>query len=187
MCIRDRLIFETRGLVGDNAPAFPRRVDNEFYCEEGVIGGGKFFPGGKGKGEPLVDVDSHRYPGNIFENFLNCVRSRKREEQHADILEGHLSSALCHMGNISHRLGAEAARDKIVERIHDADGMTECFERMQEHLLVNGVDVRQTPRILGPWLTLDPKTETFTGDLASQANALLRRDYREPFVLPENV
>jgi hypothetical protein len=91
------------------------------------------------------------------------------------------------MGNISHRLGTEASREKIVERVQDAEGMTECFERMQEHLLVNGVDLQQTPRILGPWLTLDPKTETFTGEFASEANALIRRTYREPFVVPDSV
>jgi hypothetical protein len=65
--------------------------------------------------------------------------------------------------------------------------MVETFERFQEHLLVNGVDLQQTPRILGPWLTMDPQTEQFTGELAGEANALCRREYRAPFVLPEQV
>jgi hypothetical protein len=34
-------------------------------------------------------------------------------------------------------------------------------------------------------LTFDPKTETFPGD--AEANKLLKRDYRPPFVIPENV
>ena len=41
---------------------------------------------------------------NHFTNFLDCVRSRNRQALHADILEGHLSSALCHLGNIATRL-----------------------------------------------------------------------------------
>jgi len=49
------------------------------------------------------------------------------------------------------------------------------------------VDVKQTPRILGPWLTMDPQTERFTGTLADEANALVRGSYREPFVVPEKV
>ncbi|HMJ92200.1 MAG TPA: Gfo/Idh/MocA family oxidoreductase, partial [Candidatus Acidoferrum sp.] len=39
-----------------------------------------------------------------FANFIKAVNSRKHEDLHADILEGHLSSALCHTGNISYRL-----------------------------------------------------------------------------------
>ncbi|MFQ6133189.1 MAG: Gfo/Idh/MocA family protein [Armatimonadota bacterium] len=38
---------------------------------------------------------------------------------------------------------------------------------------------------LGRTLTFDPETETFPGD--DEANAMLTRDYREPFVVPEEV
>jgi predicted dehydrogenase len=38
---------------------------------------------------------------------------------------------------------------------------------------------------LGRTLTFDPKTEKFTGD--EQANAMLKRNYRAPFVVPEKV
>ena len=38
-------------------------------------------------------------------NFLAAVRSRRSADLNAEILEGHLSSALCHTGNISYRLG----------------------------------------------------------------------------------
>ena len=40
-----------------------------------------------------------------FDNFINCVRSRKREDLKADILEGHLSASICHLGNIAYRVG----------------------------------------------------------------------------------
>ena len=39
-----------------------------------------------------ADEDAH------FNNFLSAVRSRKAAELNADILEGHLSAALCHLG-----------------------------------------------------------------------------------------
>ena len=42
-----------------------------------------------------------------FMNFVQAVRDRKPEALNAPILEGHVSSALCHMGNISHRLGKQ--------------------------------------------------------------------------------
>jgi predicted dehydrogenase len=41
---------------------------------------------------------------NHFTNFLDCVRSGRWQDLHADILQGHLSSSLCHLGNIACRL-----------------------------------------------------------------------------------
>ena len=41
---------------------------------------------------------------NHFTNFIDCVRSRKWQDLNADILEGHLSTSLCHLGNIACRL-----------------------------------------------------------------------------------
>jgi hypothetical protein len=38
---------------------------------------------------------------------------------------------------------------------------------------------------MGAFLTMDPKTERFTGN--DKANQLLTRDYRKPFVVPEKV
>jgi predicted dehydrogenase len=39
-----------------------------------------------------------------FSNFFECIVSRKWQDLHADILEGHLSTSLCHLGNIACRL-----------------------------------------------------------------------------------
>jgi hypothetical protein len=38
-------------------------------------------------------------------NFLACVRSRKWQDLHCDIEVGHRTASVCHLGNISHRLG----------------------------------------------------------------------------------
>jgi len=40
---------------------------------------------------------------------------------------------------------------------------------------------------LGKTLTFDPKTETFVGDYAKEANQYLTREYRPPFVVPDQV
>src|SRR6185295_13596729 len=84
-------------------------------------------------------------------NFIKAVRSRKQEDIVAPILDGHLSSALCHLGNISYRVG------------------------------------KQVPPTLGPWLTFDPKSERFTGTLSEEANKLVKREYRAPYVIPDQV
>ncbi len=41
---------------------------------------------------------------NHFTNFIDCVRSRRWQDLNADILEGHLSTSLSHLGNIAARL-----------------------------------------------------------------------------------
>jgi predicted dehydrogenase len=82
-----------------------------------------------------------RHPhGPHIDNFLDCVRTRKRPN--ADIEEGHRSTLLCHLGNISYRCGQRKLR-------------------------------------------FDPATETFKGD--SEANELVKRTYRSPWIIPDQV
>jgi hypothetical protein len=40
-----------------------------------------------------------------FANFIECVMSRKKEDLHAPIGEGHISTGLIHLANVSYRLG----------------------------------------------------------------------------------
>jgi len=36
---------------------------------------------------------------------LEAIRSGRNEDMHSDIYEGHLSTSLCHLANISYRVG----------------------------------------------------------------------------------
>jgi hypothetical protein len=49
-------------------------------------------------------------------NFLDCVKSRQKPN--ADVEEGHRSAVMCHLGNISTRLGRslkwDAAKEQVV-------------------------------------------------------------------------
>jgi predicted dehydrogenase len=56
---------------------------------------------------------------NHFGNFIDCVRSRRWQDLHAEILEGHLSSTLCHLGNIACRLGRTLSFDPGTETFID--------------------------------------------------------------------
>jgi predicted dehydrogenase len=83
-------------------------------------------------------------PGSQMEmphvqNFIDCVKARR--QPNATIEMGHISTTLCHMGNISQRVGRK--------------------------------------------LTWDAQTERFVND--EGANQLLRREYRKPFVVPDQV
>jgi len=118
---------------------------------------------------------------------IKALRSRKIGDIKTDILQGHLSTSLCHMGNISYRLGAESSDDQIREAIRGDRDSLEDLGRFEEHLAVNGVSLKKTPAVPGPWLRMDSSKERFHGKFARRANSLLTRDYREPFVVPEEV
>jgi predicted dehydrogenase len=183
VCIFDfggkTIISETRGLKTE-----PFRADfkggNIFHGTKGIIAGGALFDG-DGK---LVRAFEGRND-NHFANFLKAVRSRKVSDLHADIEEGHRSTALCHIGNISYRLGRAAAPAEIKERLgqlKSADAALETFERTQSHLAGNGVDLAVTPLTIGPLLLIEAGNERFANN--PKADALLAREYRAPFVLP---
>jgi hypothetical protein len=120
-----------------------------------------------------------------MQNFINVVRSRKTADLYGQIEEGHLSSALCHLGNISHVLGAATAPQILRDKIKGNAQLAEAHGRMVEHLAVNGVDLARTPLVYGVPLTLAPKNaEKFVGEFSKEANPLLTRQYRAPYIVP---
>jgi len=120
-----------------------------------------------------------------FDNFIQAVRSRKREEQNAEINEGHTSTAVVHVANISQRLGKPASLGEIqkaLESLKVNENVVETFQEVRKHLADNGVDIEKAPLALGPWLAIDSDKEKFIGNPA--ADTLLARDCRKPFVVP---
>mgnify|MGYP001356911259 FL=1 len=183
------LIFEVRGLPSGTGSSQMDKyrgtgIGAVIDCEHGYLVIPSYTSG-------IVydkdDKEIKRFEGsaNHFQNFIDAVRSRKANDLNAGILEGHLSSALCHTANISYRLGKPQSPEQIREAMKANNGMAESFGRMQEHLDANGVELTKTPVTLGAFLELDPKTERFTGD--RQANELLTREYRQPFAMPDKV
>jgi hypothetical protein len=118
-------------------------------------------------------------------NFIDVVRSRKTAELYGPIDEGHISSALCHVGNISHQLGHATSAGETKEKIKGDAPLAEAYGRMTEHLAINGVDLAKTPATLGVPLTIDSAAEHFVGENAAAANALLTCKYRSGFVVPK--
>jgi predicted dehydrogenase len=119
--------------------------------------------------------------------FVTAVRSRKKEDLAAEALDGHRSAACCHLANISHRIGKQTSPEAIHSSLSASSELTDAFERCREYLRANGADLAATQATLGPWVTLDPLKEQFVGECAAEASALARRQYREPFVIPEVV
>ena len=62
---------------------------------------------------------------NHFTNFIECMKSRKWQNLNAEIMEGHLSTSLCHLGNIATRLKRPLYFNPGAEKfINDAEADT---------------------------------------------------------------
>jgi len=188
------LIFEVRGLPrkkGDSPRTMSHyrgtRVGNCVQCEGGYFvsddGGGWVYDN---DGEKIKQFSGRGGAGH-HENFIKAVRSRKVSDLNADIEVGHISAALSHMANTSYRLGKKATADEIRETIGDKTEMMDSFDRMIDHLDANEIDFEKEPITVGPMLTMDAEKERYVGDNSDMANMYIKRNYREPFVVPEDV
>ncbi len=124
--------------------------------------------------------------GDHFANFLRVVRSRRLCDLNGDIEQGHLSSALCHLGNISYRLGQPQPLAEIERRLSEletCEDVGETLGRTLDHLRANRLDLSSLRFTIGPRLEFNAQTENFLD--APQANVLLTRVYRRPFELPD--
>jgi predicted dehydrogenase len=185
-----RLVFEVRGLPtkplkAKEAHSLGAMVGVIFYGSEGYLvspnyAGGTVFDRDGNKVVTFNNGDDKHH----FANFVKAVRSRKHEDLNGDILEGHLSSALCHLGNISYQLGATVSMSEAKERLKSDDEAAETFDRFVAHLGDNKVSGSE-PLGFGEQLKLDAAKETIPGN--TKAAAMLTREYRKPFVVPATV
>jgi hypothetical protein len=121
-----------------------------------------------------VQADTHHA------NFVRAVRSRNASELNCNVREGELSSALCHLAGISHRLGAPVAPDAIRERVKADAHAVEALGRLGEHLKRN--DALPDNAVFGVPLRIDTAKEVIVDNPA--ASELARRKDRAPFTVP---
>jgi len=116
-----------------------------------------------------------------FANFVKAIKSRNYKDLHLDIEEGHLSSALAHLGNVSYRLGKVVPAGTRPSKFADNKHVAETMVSFEAHLKENNVDFNATKFFMGEELIIDPKTELSTN---AEANKLFTREYRKGFELP---
>ena len=119
--------------------------------------------------------------GDHFVNFIKAVRSGRREDLNAEVLEGHRSTAVCHVGNISYRLGKTASKAQMRRQTRDVPIFGEMFDRLLVHLAANEIDPKTAT--LGPWLQIDRQNERFKKN--KKANRLAQGFYRDPYTVPD--
>ena len=103
-----------------------------------------------------------------------------REDLHAEVLEGHLSTAICHAGNISYRLGQSASIDQIGRR--SATPAWKCSTALA-HLKAHEVDPDEAFARARGW-NPTAEHECFQGRMPEPTGSS-EGSYREPFVMPE--
>lgn len=182
------LIFEVRNLPVEPAiramPVFRNaRVGSILECEGGFISESAAYDN-EGKRIERFEDDGG---GNHLGNFIEAVRSNRPDNVACPIEDSHLSSALCHFGNISHRIGQVASPQEIAEAIRYNPLTAEAWQRCLENLKINEVDVDKRNAVLGAVLSIDNAAEKVTGLFAEAANPMLRRSGRGQWVVPEIV
>jgi predicted dehydrogenase len=182
------IVFETRGLVGSKqehsemyAAGWPENTDIEFFTTLGRIFRGKFYPTGEKSGDTIRDFGPEGViSDNHFENWLDAVRSRQSQALNAEIELGHHSAALCHLANISWKLGTVAPQSgTTLPFAHPEVGAS--LEKIRANGAAAGVDLTKADFRHGRLLEFDPATERFTSD--AEANALLGKKYRAGYAL----
>ncbi|MEW6239004.1 MAG: Gfo/Idh/MocA family oxidoreductase [Candidatus Omnitrophota bacterium] len=179
-----KLIFEVRGL--ETEPYLGEGTGDIMHFEKGYVVNNKFVPNGGGAAEELPKVEVKLGPDEghgHFGNFIAAVRSRKKSDLNAEIINGHYSAALCHLANISYRVGREFPFETAPKEFTGCDAAIDALERMKEHLTKNGVNLKEAHYRIGRKLIFNAKKEQFIDD--PEANALLTRTYRKPFIVPD--
>jgi len=181
------IISEVRGLEVKSPPTIARKagpvgVANIYWGSKGYLVTPSYA---SGVAFDYDDKELGRWSGGNdrlhFENFASAVRSRDHADLHLDVEDGHYSSALAHLGNVSWMLG-EPVPLGTRPRLAAAEPHVEAtFAAFEAHLRECLVDFGDTPLVLGRELVVDPQTER-SSDPA--ANALFTREYRRGYELP---
>jgi predicted dehydrogenase len=133
------LVFEVRHWmtnneagIGERAAGQSQAIGNIWYGSKGYLAttnnGWQTFMGKEGAPGPKSEADPG-WPG--FTNFIDVVRSRKREDQLAEVEEGAISTTLIHLANISYRTGRTLYFDPVTYSCKGDAEATAMFTRGQ--------------------------------------------------------
>ena len=64
---------------------------------------------------PPMRLASGRLGERHIRNFLDCIKSRNKPNE--DVEEGHLTAAMCHLGNIAMKVGRTLRWDPVKEEV----------------------------------------------------------------------
>jgi hypothetical protein len=157
------------------------QFEDGYYA--GARGGGASFD----KNGKRIETFKGDGGGQHAKNFIQAVKTRDRSIQNAEIEQTHYSSSWCHLANDAFRLGAAYDKEKALAAAPSFGPWKDTVDGFMAQLEANGVNPNDPALKLG-MLEIDPVKEVFTGPSATpEAQALLRREYRKGYVMPEQV
>jgi hypothetical protein len=92
-------------------------IGNIFYGSKGYLAMNGYDSYKTWLGEDQEPGPHAEAGGNNWANFIECVRSRKKEDLNAPVEEGHISCTLLHLGNVAYRLGRTLKFDPATESV----------------------------------------------------------------------
>lgn len=149
---------------------------------------GGYYLGQRGRGQ-AVDLQGkviREFKGTDIvnrhvANFIAAVRARDNAMLAAPVEMGHHSTGWCNLANIAVQVGSSYDRPSLLSAGSGLQAWPALVETLERQLAPFGASPADLAS--GPLLTHDPKLEQFVGDHADGANRLLRRQYREKYVV----
>ncbi len=86
-------------------------IGNIFYGSNGYVAMNGYDSYKSWLGEEQEPGPHAQGGGNNWRNFIDCVKTRKKEELNAPVEEGYLSTTLLHLANASYRVGRTLSFD----------------------------------------------------------------------------
>ena len=183
------LVFEVRGLPRNKAARADtwemdqfegQSIGNVIHGENGVVRISNSYSWADHIDRDGVKRKEWKGGGDHFANFVAAVKADDPSLLNASIRDGHLSSAYCHLGILSHRLGQSRSPEEVDAAWSGDVTASEAWGRMRDHLRANEIDLDATPVVIGRPLRVDAEGTRVTGD--PEATAMLARECREPFI-----
>lgn len=170
-----------------NYKGYQTQVENEYYFEDGGrIVRGVYYPAGKSEGEKVSVPAGKVTPGGNWGAFVAACRAGKPEMANGNVVDAHYGCVLGHLMNNSYRLGTPVPFNLKAGRFGDNQDAADHFAKLHE-IMKDGVGVPEDGNqyVVGPWLTFDPETESHVGEMAAEANRLMKDPNRPGFQVPE--
>ncbi|MBI5769162.1 MAG: Gfo/Idh/MocA family oxidoreductase [Verrucomicrobia bacterium] len=112
--------METRGRYTNHEGSAGQEVGNLYYGTEGwlELGGNTWKAFRRRERKPFAESKpaDGSFGSSHWANFIDALRSGKDADMHASIHDGHLSTSLCHLANISYRTGRSLTFDGAKEK-----------------------------------------------------------------------
>jgi predicted dehydrogenase len=135
---RKMMEFEVRHWISNHEADIkesgnPNTIGDIFYGSKGSLAVDSYISYKSWLGKEMQPGPGRREGGDHFLNFIEAVRSRKRETLNAEIEEGAASTVLVHLANISYRIGRTVHFDaKTMTCLDDAQAnqyLTRAYRR----------------------------------------------------------